>query len=606
VSLHLPPSVTINRFQSGYLRESDFTDLPDDGTNDALNVVYTEGADLDQRLGSSRLLNAHLTSDGASDARPITGHFFFAKNGDSSTIHIVAAGDSLYRYNSATATTFSTGLTDGSETYWDITQLQDPRSASDDVAIMSNGVDSVMLWEGGVTATAVALDSLGSATGVPIGKYLLSHKRRLYVANITDSSDADSEVKVAISGFGPDGAPDPHRFLSNFYCGGSSRDGGIQGLRVLNDQVVILTRRSTWKFNPGNGTALDTNTLQQLERSIGCMAPRSIVDAGQFLIWLSEQGVYAFDGTEHVHLSKKTDDAIFGDGNKSRLQFAKGVYDPSTKQYKLYYPSQGSTRNDRAVVYDVDKRIWQPPVTGREVSFISVFEDSNKVEKVIYGDYHGLLYEDESGSNDGLSVMYNGVPTAVAASSLTDTCATFTTDGSGLKGAVVRIIGGTGEDQERRILTNTATTLSLESPWTTNPDTSSTYTVGGIDSHWRSKDYSFGAEDVRKIFRHVRVRPREEGDISLRMHYITDFRRLPAATLKLLSLLGRGFTWGRSAWGSAVWGAAPIIQTKVSLRGTSTQPIMGTHFALRWSNRRANEKFRVVGYDIEMKGIGKT
>lgn len=604
MALHLPPSVTINKFQSGYLKESDYTDLPDDATNDAQNVIYTEGSDVEQRLGSSRLYNTHLTSTGTSSARPITGHFFFAKNGDSSTINIVAAGDSLFRYNSSTATSFLTGMTDDSQTYWQFCQVQDPRDASDDITIMTNGVDSIMTWEGGTT-TAVALSSFGSAVSVPVGKYILEHKRRVYVANITDNTDADSEVRVVISSFGPDGAPDPHRFLSDFYCGGSSRDGAIQGFRVLNDQLVIITRRSTWKFNPGNGLSLDTRSLQQLERSIGCLAPRSIADAGQYLIWLSDQGVYAFDGTEHVHLSKKIDSDLFSDAERSRLPYAQGVYDPSTKQYKLYYAKQGSVRNDRAVIYDIEKRIWQPPVEGREVSIISVYEDASGKEKVVYGDYFGQLYEDESGNNDGLTTGYNGLVDSSTPTTLTDTDAAFTTTGSGLKGMLLKIIDGTGVEQSRRILTNDSQTLTLETGFSTLPDTSSTYTVGAIDSYWRSKDYSFGAEDITKIFRHVRVRPREEGNVELDMHYIVDFRDLAAATKKAVLLLGRGFTWGVSTWGSAVWGAAPVIVSKVSLRSSYTQPLQGTHFALRYSNRKANQKWRVIGYDIEVKPIGK-
>ena len=44
---------------------------------------------------------------------------------------------------------------------------------------------------------------------------------------------------------------------------------------------------------------------------------------------------------------------------------------------------------------------------------------------------------------------------------------------------------GTGEDQLRKITDNTATKLTLESDWTTNPDTTSTYKIidTGVDPH---------------------------------------------------------------------------------------------------------------------------
>ncbi len=602
--LSLPPAVSINRFEGGYKSFANYAELLDTETADAANTVYTPGGNIDQRNGSVRLYNSRLFSSGdTATGRPITGHYYFEKLGAGTNFHVVCAGNSVFNYTSSTATVIRTGLTDNSNTFWNFIQIQDPRSASDDIMIGTNGVDPIQVWNG--SATAIALSSFTSATQVPICKYVLNHKDRVYAINIVDATDADAPAKVARTGFGTDGNGDPHRFTESFYVGGSSKGGEIRGAKVLHDQIVFYTKGGIWKFNPASGT-LD---LQQVQESVGLFAPLSLVDAGDFHIFLSERGVYGFDGNNLVHLSEKVDIDLFQNANLSQLQYAKAVFDQTNSQYKLYFPSSGSSRNDVALVYDIRPKMkcWQPPVTGRRVNYISTFTNSSGMRKIIYGDYMGYLYEDDTGNNDGLSTGYNGTVTASSYTSVTDTCATFSTAGNGLAGHVLRIYEGTGEGQERLIESNTSDTLSLESGtnWTVVPDTTSKYTIGGINAYWRSRDYDFGGHDITKLFRHVHVRTKEEGNFNLTMHYIIDFRNLAAATKKDLLLYANGFVWGIGVWGQVRWGGLPVIRKKVSLRGTPNQPLQGTHFAVRFSNPRANETFRITGYDIELKAIGK-
>jgi hypothetical protein len=114
-------------------------------------------------------------------ARPITGHFFYRKLGGTSTYDLVAAGDSIYVYTSATATVIASGLTDNSETYWDFVQMTNPVSQSNDMVIMTNGVDAMRIWKG--TGTAVLFSSLTSASGIPVAKFITTMYDRLIAAN---------------------------------------------------------------------------------------------------------------------------------------------------------------------------------------------------------------------------------------------------------------------------------------------------------------------------------------------------------------------------------------------------------------------------------------
>lgn len=599
MALFLPPAVSVNKFVGGFKSVSDYTDLADTETNDAQNVLYSSRGDLEQRPGSLRLYNRKLTSNGSTTGEPIKGHYYFNSFSDGTGVSVVAAGDSVYSYSSATAVSILTGQNSGSTTFYTFAQIQNPTDASQDMAVWSNGVDSIKVWAGSGTATL--LSAFAGSTGVPIGKYITTHKNRIYVANIVDPTDVDSPFKVAISSFGSDGAPDPHIFRDFFYVGGSAKTGEITGIKTLNDQIIIYTKNSVWKFNPGNGNSIDTASLQQMQESIGLLAPFSLVDVGNFHIFLSERGVYGFDGVNFEHISDKIDNFLLDDSTKSALKFSYAAFDKNTQNYVLYFPFDGSTRNNRGIAYDLNIKAWQPVTTGRVVSVISDYISPDTSTKLLYGDYSGFLYQDGVGTNDGITQGFNGSPTTTTISSLSDTSKIFPTTGDGLSGMFVRIISGKGVNQERLISSNTATSVNFDLDWATVPDATSVYTIGGINSYWRSKDYDFTGHDITKIFRSIRVRVREEGNFSLILNYLIDFRNLANSTARDIVLRREGFTWGLSRWGMARWGRLKSFTAKVNLINTT----MGNHIAFRFSSPRANETFRLSGFDVEFKAIGK-
>lgn len=601
MAIYFPKAVTIDRFQGGYQAASDFTDLGPTDTADAANVLYDPSADIRQRGGSQKILNTRLTNSSATAGAQIIGHTYFKKLGTTTGFHVVAAADSIYNVTSAVASAILTGQ--NSASFYTFAQMQDPRSASDDFVVMSNGVNSMSFWNG--SASALLLSSLTSATQVPVAKYITHFKNRIYAANIVDSTDVDSPVKVSVSSFGTDGAPDPHRFLNFFYCGGSDKDGEIQGVRPINDQLAIYTRKGIWKYTPGAGTNLSTSSLQKVKDNLGLLAPKSLVDAGEFHIFLSERGVFAFDGIQAIHLSEKVDTELLDGSNPAHVANAVGAFNFNKNQYILYYPSTASTKNDRALVYDLRLKVWQPPVTGRNVSVISNYETTDDITKVTYGDYSGYLYEDDVGTVDGGTTGYNGTVTSGGASSLTDSSAAFDTANDGISGMFVRIYEGTGSGQTKEIVSNTSAVLTLDSAWNIVPDTTSKYTIGGIDGFWRSKDYELTSHDIVKIWRHLRLRLKDSGDNSLTVHLIIDFNSLSRATSTDVSQFAGGFIWGTSKWNESSWGSRGTVRRKISIRSTPTQSNLGAHMAVRFSNTLAGQSFRVSGFDIEAKELGR-
>ncbi len=86
----------------------------------------------------------------------------------------------------------------------------------------------------------------------------------------------------------------------------------------------------------------------------------------------------------------------------------------------------------------------------------------------------------KSGTASASSSQYeSGTATSGAATTLTDTGASF----ADRTGKVVKITGGTGSGQVRRIASNTSTVITVDTAWTTNPDATSTYEILD-DLHW--------------------------------------------------------------------------------------------------------------------------
>lgn len=69
----------------------------------------------------------------------------------------------------------------------------------------------------------------------------------------------------------------------------------------------------------------------------------------------------------------------------------------------------------------------------------------------------------------------SGTATSGGATTLTDTGKAFTTNAHALR--ALKITGGTGAGQTRRIVSNTATVITVDTAWGTNPASGSTYQI---------------------------------------------------------------------------------------------------------------------------------
>jgi len=280
------------------------------------------------------------------------------------------------------------------------------------------------------------------------------------------------------------------------------------GLGIVHDQIVVFKIRSVGILS---GSSPSDFAFTLISTKVGCISAYTIdKNSAGHCLFLSEKGLCITDGVSVINLTESTIGNIFtGEGsppwevNKSRLPYAVGKYDPMTNRYRLWVSSKDATTNDKYLEYDFNKIGditigWTDGdgIVGHACGIIEI----DGVQKLAFGcdggknaDKGFVYYYDEDATNDGAGTTSTktGTVTSATDNTLTDSSATFTDD---ILGCNVKILSGTGIGQIRRIYTReSATQFTVESNWTTNPDTTSVYAIGFIDAFRLSKHFDFGA-----------------------------------------------------------------------------------------------------------------
>jgi hypothetical protein len=558
MSLTLPPSFTLNNLIGGYQGQLDYTMLADNQTNDGRNVEI--GYTVKRRSGYTRLYKSALTKTGirattGETGAAVTGHFHLVKAAGTTDIdkHVVCAGPNVWNYSSGTANIILTNLTDGQDIVWNFAQIMNPADGSDDVVIGTNGKDKPIIWNG-TDASAAFLDSVSGASGVVPAKYLVSLKNRIILLNVNDPSDVDAGSKFIMSSFDSAGAPAPHIFPAELsvYAGGSDRYGEITGAASINGRMIIFKKNTHYLFTLGGATVDDTTlsllhdfSLQQMDENIGCIAPKTIQSIGNIVMFLSDKGVYATDGTQLVYMSepiKRDLDNI----NLDKKYNACAVFHREKNQYWLSVAESGKNYNNMVFVYDVDKKIWFTPYDNMRCNIMSNFVQSNK-QRILCGDHMGYLFELDNGVNDGRWSSKNFKPKSMLNNNTLIVAdadrfeGNWVTDDMNL-GLSIRALEASGANGEYRTIINcTASQLTVSPDWNTEITTNTTFALMSNKSYLRTKDFDFGNADLDKVFYKINARTTSDGDYDIKMNYVIDFNDMTNAGTASISVYDSRF-----------------------------------------------------------------
>ncbi len=252
---------------------------------------------------------------------------------------------------------------------------------------ITNNEDVPFKWTGtGNVSAATVPPSLTKARfNIQFQNYLFylnvvvggtTHQSRIYWSDLADTSS----------------------FLATSFIDISKNDGqAISSRAVLGDRLVVFKERSIYNvFFTGDSDI--PFTVQKSNSIVGCVAPWSVQEVENGLVFLSYDGFYYYDGNNSYKISQNIQTTLSG-YNLTRLNQGRSMRQKDKNRYFCSLPSSGQTENDVVVVWD-----WQLNAfsiyTGIAASSMTTVYVGGIQERIYFGDYDGFVYRMDNGIDD--------------------------------------------------------------------------------------------------------------------------------------------------------------------------------------------------------------
>jgi len=297
---------------------------------------------------------------------------------------------------------------------------------------------------------------------------------------------------------------------------------------------------------------------------------------GFFYGWDRENGPYRTDtGRLWETLVRGRIADVVATVNRSTLGEICAIYDESADVIRWAVALFGNSRKRLVLKYHIGLDCWLPPDDGMEYSAFASFTLPGGTHSEFMGDYWGRVYKlnttDRDGVPAGLTTIGPIAVTSATADTVTCAGATFYTDGSGLVGLPVAVRSTSGQWQWRRIVSNTATEITLDTThdniWTTIPDASYTLIVGGIRWYRWTPWIDFGVADLIKALTYFFLQGKATSS-SNDVEVVFRFNDVDAAVTSKTFRFPTGALagiWGVMIWGVGLWGTTSRRMRKARL-----------------------------------------
>lgn len=271
---------------------------------------------------------------------------------------VIVCGTRLFAYNPQTEVFTATVNYPAGETITD-GDVVDVVHAIDKVYISRGFAKRPLEWNLG--ATIIALPTVGHQ--FPNCSHMLYYGNRMIVKNSRDSVQVSHYLE-----FTTFNQADVFRFND----GGNDEVIGLSPWTL--NEFVVLCRNSSFYCNVGTGI-WDTGDniatdayVKTLTVDVGCAARKSVVQAGGFVIFLSDGGIYSLNPqmaggdnsvkllTYNEPLSAPIDDVIQRI-NRNYAHRSVGIY--WNNRYYLAVPLDNSNSNNAILVYNFINKQWE-------------------------------------------------------------------------------------------------------------------------------------------------------------------------------------------------------------------------------------------------------
>jgi len=248
------------------------------------------------------------------------------------------------------------GLNDGDE--YRVTKVD-----ADNFYFYVDGVDDDT--SGHSSKYIAKLPSGGGYIHMPAPEFGVLHKERLVVPYVYTSDSSPAQRDPAIldevlfsEGFFPD-QYDPTFGLFRLFAGRADKVIGM--FSFAEDKLVVFMRKSIHVIS--NTVSLNSALKEHITDEVGLVARRSVVQVGNQILFLSDNGVYGLSFIDLYNLRgndlplSETINATIENINKDHWDKSVGVY--FNNRYYLAVPYEDSEVNNRILVYNFLNKAWE-------------------------------------------------------------------------------------------------------------------------------------------------------------------------------------------------------------------------------------------------------
>jgi hypothetical protein len=210
-------------------------------------------------------------------------------------------------------------------------------------------------------------------------------------------------------------ASEPWTLDQYIEVGSAADTDPITGLAAFQGNLVVFKERSIWILS-GNDDA--SFFLRKVVPGLGCKGAHSIVPMGDYLLFLSEDDFYMFDGSSVGNLSKAVSQSPVGPviraRNYTRDRYVVGAYDPEEGVVMWTFSGSSSSVNDLTLAFFWDHTqasmhpSWCLWTWGAEkVSWVGRLTDyTTRDRRVHVGTAGGLLGRMGGDSDNGAAIEW--------------------------------------------------------------------------------------------------------------------------------------------------------------------------------------------------------
>ena len=326
---------------------------------------------------------------------------FIMYSGDAN--RVISTENYSYRYSSSNGGTYTklnanNAWTGGLSNRF--TTISTFTANGNDAFVITNGVDSIFTWDGGLASDFTALGGWANITC----KALTSFASRL-VAGYTTESNIANPRRVRWSTAG--NIANTNGTGSGFVDLVETADNVVK-LVVLQNRLFVFKETSLWELvHVGGSTVFQPSVLM---KGVGCAAPGGVVETGDAVVFYSDHDIYMFDGGSLTSIGNNVREGLFNrelrEVNEDYISRTCSLYNKSMKKVIFSLPGRDESIPTKQYTYDLALGEWV--ARTKEVTAYGEFRAATSVSwDDLVGDWANLvgIWSDLSGSADPSSLL---------------------------------------------------------------------------------------------------------------------------------------------------------------------------------------------------------